>query len=181
VNAMMPSEAQGYAIWLTGLPCSGKSSIAERLAELFRSRNRRVEVLDGDVVRQRLSQELGFSEEHRNINVLRIGYVAKLLVNQGVVVIAAVVSPFEATRRAVRDEIRAFFEVHVDCPLSECERRDVKGMYARARSGTLPGFTGVSSPYEVPSNPDIRIDTSEMSRDQAVELIAHRVQAHFSL
>ena len=115
------------------------------------------------------------------MNVMRIGYVAKLLVNQGVIVVAAVVSPYEATRRAVRDEIESYFEVHVDCPLEECERRDVKGMYARARAGNLTEFTGVNSPYEVPSNPDIRVNTLEVSRDQAVELIANHVGLRFPL
>jgi adenylyl-sulfate kinase len=181
MNGTIGTDRRGCAIWLTGLPCSGKSTIALRLAELLHARNRRVEVLDGDVVRQRLSQELGFSPEHRHINVLRIGYVAKLLVNQGVVVVTAVVSPYEATRRAVREEIESFFEVHVDCPLEECERRDVKGMYARARSGKLPGFTGVSSPYEAPSSPDVRVNTLELSRDQAVERIVNHVGMRFDL
>jgi len=181
MSGTIATDRRGCAIWLTGLPCSGKSTIAQRLADLIRARNRRVEVLDGDVVRQRLSQELGFSPEHRHMNVMRIGYVAKLLVNQGVIVVAAVVSPYEATRRAVRDEIESYFEVHVDCPLEECERRDVKGMYARARAGNLTEFTGVNSPYEVPSNPDIRVNTLEVSRDQAVELIANHVGLRFPL
>jgi adenylylsulfate kinase len=162
---------QGLVLWLTGLPCSGKSTIAEKLAAEVTRRGRRAQILDGDIVRQHLSQGLGFSREDRHINILRIAFVAELLAAHGVIVIVAVVSPFEATRREARQRSRAFFEVHVDCPVGECERRDVKGMYALARAGKIQEFTGIDSPYEVPESPDLRVKTLETGLRESVGLI----------
>ncbi len=147
-------------MWLTGLPCSGKSTISRHLAELVQGRGRRTEILDGDAVRVHLSQGLGFSREHRDINVRRIAFVAQLLSRHDVVVIAAVVSPYAETRRAIRQQLGAFVEVYVRCSLEECERRDVKGMYARARAGELRSFTGIDDPYEQPEAAEVTVDTS---------------------
>jgi adenylylsulfate kinase len=155
------SNPRGVTVWLTGLPCSGKSTIAECLAENLRSRGRRVEVLDGDIVRVNLSQDLSFSPQDRNTNVLRIGFVAHLLSRNGVIVLVAAVSPYAAARRRVRERISDFVEVHVDCSVSECERRDVKGMYAKARAGEIRAFTGVDDPYEPPENPEVRLITHD--------------------
>jgi adenylylsulfate kinase len=174
VNAM---DAHGFVVWLTGLPCSGKSTIAERLGAEIRKRGRRLQVLDGDLVRQHLSQGLGYSRQDRDVNVLRIAFVAGLLAHHGVVVIVAAVSPFESTRAEVRRRVPGFFEVHVDCPLEECERRDVKGMYARARAGKLPEFTGVDSPYERPLNPELRVDTGELDLERTIGTIVYALQA----
>ena len=125
---------QGFTVWLTGLPCSGKSTVARKLARALLRRGRRVEVLDGDIVRQNLSYGLGFSREGRDRNIRRIAFVASLLARNGVIVVVAVVSPYRAARDEARRLLGDFFEVHVDCPASECERRDVKGMYKRARA-----------------------------------------------
>ncbi len=137
----------GFTVWLTGLPCSGKSTIASKLVEQLRASGRKVEVLDGDVVRQHLSKGLGFSRTDRDTNVLRIGFVAQLLARNGVAVVVAAVSPYASTRELVRQQIPGFVEVFVECPLEECERRDVKGMYKKARAGSLGAFTGVDDPY----------------------------------
>lgn len=163
---------RGVVIWLTGLPSAGKSTIASALAPALRARGERVEVLDGDVVRENLSKGLGFSKEDRDINIRRIGFVAELLARNGVKVITAAISPY----RAVRDEVRAlagehFLEVYIATPLEVCESRDVKGLYARARSGQLAGFTGVDDPYEPPLNPEVEIAT----QGQTVEESAARI------
>ncbi|HYP78010.1 MAG TPA: adenylyl-sulfate kinase [Polyangiaceae bacterium] len=157
----------GFTIWLTGLPCSGKSTIARNLARRLLRRGRRVEVLDGDLIRQSLSYGLGFSREDRDRNILRVAFVANLLARNGVVVIVAVVSPYRAARDEARRQLSRFFEVHVDCPLTECERRDVKGMYKRARAGELRGFTGVDDPYEAPLAPELTVSTSLQSSEQS--------------
>jgi adenylylsulfate kinase len=151
----------GFTVWLTGLPCSGKSTIANALAAHLRERALNVEVLDGDVVRQNLSKGLGFSRSDRDTNILRIGFVAHLLSRNGVIVIVAAVSPYAAARDQVRKQIGRFVEVHVDCPLGECERRDVKGMYRQARVGTLSAFTGLDDPYEPPIRPELKLPTRE--------------------
>jgi adenylylsulfate kinase len=158
----------GFTIWLTGLPCSGKSTIAKALAEHLRARALNVEVLDGDIVRQNLSKGLGFSREDRDTNILRIGFVAHLLSRNGVVVIVAAVSPYAAAREQVRRQIGRFVEVHVDCPLGECERRDVKGMYRQARAGALAAFTGVDDPYEPPTRAELTLHTREEKVEDSV-------------
>jgi adenylyl-sulfate kinase len=164
----MTARARGFTVWLTGLPCSGKSTLAAHLATELAARGQRVEVLDGDVVRTHLSRGLGFSREDRDINVRRIGFVAHLLSRNGVAVLVAAVSPYRATRRQVREQIGDFVEVFVDCPLGECERRDVKGMYAKARAGTLPGFTGVDDPYEPPDHPEVVLHTERRNTEDCV-------------
>jgi adenylylsulfate kinase len=150
----------GLTIWLTGLPCSGKSTIAKALAERLLSEGRQVEVLDGDVLRQHLSDELGFTREDRDRHVRRVGFVANLLSRNGVVVIAALVSPYRVVRDEVRATVGRFVEVHVDCPTAECERRDVKGMYEKARAGALRHFTGVDDPYEPPEQCEVTLHTN---------------------
>jgi adenylylsulfate kinase len=171
IQFRMMASASGFTIWLTGLPCSGKSTIAEHLAERLLARGSLVEILDGDVVRKNLSQGLGFTREDRDRNVRRVGFVANLLSRNGVVVIVALVSPYRAVRDEVRATIERFVEVHVDCPLSECERRDVKGMYEKARAGALPGFTGVDDPYEPPENSDVTLHTNREIVEESTELV----------
>lgn len=169
---------RGFTVWLTGLPCSGKSTIARELARALLQRGRRVEVLDGDIVRQNLSYGLGFSREDRDRNIRRIAFVANLLARNGVIVIVALVSPYRAARDEARRLLVDFFEVHVDCPGVECERRDVKGMYKRARAGELRGFTGVDDPYEAPLNPELTVLTDRQSSEESVaSLEAALVQA----
>ncbi|HLH77754.1 MAG TPA: adenylyl-sulfate kinase [Candidatus Binataceae bacterium] len=154
---------EGFTLWFTGLSGAGKSTLANAVAQELRRRGRRVEILDGDEVRTNLSKGLGFSKEDRDTNIRRIGYVCRLLARNGVIAVSAAISPY----RAVRDEVRAaherFFEVYVKCPLETLVRRDVKGLYAKALKGELPGFTGVSDPYEEPLTPELVIESDRES------------------
>jgi len=155
------TQARGFTLWLTGLSGAGKSTLASAVGHELRRRGIRVEVLDGDEVRQNLSKGLGFSREDRDTNIRRIGYVAKLLTRNGVVVITAAISPYRAVRDEVRREIGAFVEVYVKASLDECARRDTKGLYRRALAGQIPQFTGVSDPYEEPLQPELVVDTEQ--------------------
>lgn len=167
----------GVTIWLTGLSGAGKSTIAQRLAVELGTRDRPVEVLDGDDVRTHLSAGLGFTRADRDTNVARIAFVARLLAKHGVMVICAAISPYAAARAAARATIGAFIEVYVQCTLAELERRDVKGLYARARRGEIAHFTGVSDPYEAPVAPDLIVDSGTLSADESVALIIAHLEA----
>jgi adenylyl-sulfate kinase len=167
-SATSSNVSRGVVVWLTGLSGAGKSTITEALAPLLRAAGKRVEVLDGDVVRTHLSKGLGFSREDRDLNVARIAFVAHLLARNGVYVIVAAVSPYRAAREAARALIGDFIEVHVAPPLEECVARDTKGLYAKALAGEIPQFTGVSDPYEPPTSPELALDTSRMTVDEAV-------------
>ncbi len=166
---------QGFTVFFTGLSGSGKSTIARALLDkLLEIGTRRVTLLDGDLVRKNLSSELGFSKEHRDLNILRIGYVASEITKNGGVAICAPIAPYAATRHKVRQAIEpvgGFLEVHLSTALAVCEQRDRKGLYAKARAGILKEFTGISDPYEVPEQPELRIDTDGISPDMA----AHRI------
>jgi sulfate adenylyltransferase len=155
------SDQRGCCIWLTGLSGAGKSTIAGLLASRLQQRGRTVTLLDGDVVRTHLSKGLGFSKEDRDTNIRRIGFVAAEVVRHGGAVVCAVVSPYEAARNEARQMVGpdAFVLVHVATPLEVCERRDVKGLYARARRGELKGLTGIDDPYEPPRAPDLVLTT----------------------
>src|SRR5919199_3806426 len=172
---MMP---QGFTIWFTGLSGAGKSTIAELLEQELRSRGRLVEVLDGDVVRTHLSKGLGFSRADRDTNILRIGWVCEVLSRNGVVAIAAAISPYRDTRDQVRARIDKFVEVFVDCPLDACIERDVKGLYRKALAGEIKEFTGVSDPYEAPLHPEVTVHTErETPVESAARIIAYLEQA----
>ena len=160
-------------LWMTGLSGAGKSTIANLVEQKLVGMNRHTFLLDGDNVRHGLNRDLGFTDADRVENIRRVGEVARLMTDAGLIVIAAFISPFRAERDMVRQmmEPGEFLEIHIDTPLAEAERRDVKGLYAKARAGKLPHFTGVDSPYEAPEDPDIRIDTSRMTADQAAETI----------
>ena len=168
-----PRAKQGFTLFFTGFSGSGKSTLAKIIyAKLVEAGGRPVSLLDGDIVRQHLSSELGFSKEHRDLNIRRIGFVASEITKNGGIAICAPIAPYHSTRRAVRDMIEAqgaFIEIHVATPLEVCEARDRKGLYAKARQGLIPEFTGISDPYEVPENPELRIDTSKMSPMEAVQ------------
>jgi sulfate adenylyltransferase len=170
-----PRHRQGFTVFFTGLSGSGKSTIANALfAKLLELGERRVTLLDGDLVRKHLSSELGFSREHRDINILRIGYVASEITRHGGVAICAPIAPYTATRRRVREmieEFGAFIEIYVATPIEVCEQRDRKGLYAKARAGIIKEFTGISDPYEEPQNPEMVIDTRALTPD----LAAHRI------
>jgi sulfate adenylyltransferase len=166
-----PRSQQGITLFFTGLSGSGKSTLAKILyARFIEAGGRPVTLLDGDVVRRNLSSELGFSKEHRDLNVRRIGFVASEITKNRGVAICAPIAPYAATRRAVRELIEqhgTFIEIHVATPLEVCESRDRKGLYAKARQGLIREFTGVSDPYEVPERPELRINTAELSPMQA--------------
>jgi sulfate adenylyltransferase len=167
-EAYPPRHQQGVCIWLTGLSGAGKSSTAEILTELLLEKGRRVTLLDGDVVRTHLSKGLGFSQEDRDINIRRIGFVAAEIVRHGGVAVCAAVSPYRVTRNDVRNMIGAdrFIEVFVDTPIEVCEQRDAKGIYAQARRGEIRNFTGIDDPYETPLSPEITLDTVRQTAEQ---------------
>lgn len=152
-------QQKGFTVWFTGLPCSGKSTLAHALKQRLGAIDLPVEILDGDEVRTRLTKGLGFSKADRDENIRRIAYVAKLLTRARAVAIVAAVSPYREIRDEARAEIGHFVEIHVDCPIDECIRRDVKGMYAKAMNGEIANFTGVSDPYEPPLRPDVTVRT----------------------
>ncbi|MBU1340348.1 MAG: bifunctional sulfate adenylyltransferase/adenylylsulfate kinase [Proteobacteria bacterium] len=168
-----PPSKQGLTIFCTGLSGAGKSTIAKILYSRFLEIGTRpVTLLDGDIVRRNLSSELNFSKEHRDINVKRIGFVASEITKNRGIAICAPIAPYEKTRAQIRESIEAhggFFEVHVATPITECEKRDRKGMYAKARAGLLKGFTGVDDPYEDPLNPELKIDTTTLTPDEAAQ------------
>jgi sulfate adenylyltransferase len=174
-KAYPPPKHQGATIFLTGLSGSGKSTIAKVLYSRFLEIGERpVTLLDGDIVRLNLSSELTFSKEHRDINVRRIGFVASEITKNGGIAICAPIAPYAATRNEIRSNIEeygGFFEVHVATPLEVCESRDRKGMYAKARAGLIKGYTGIDDPYEIPENPEVRIDTTNMSPNEAAQEI----------
>jgi len=170
-----PRRSQGFTVFFTGLSGSGKSTIANALMVKFLEMGGRpVTLLDGDIVRKNLSSELGFSKEHRNINIRRIGYVASEITKNGGIAICAPIAPYDSVRKEVRDEIQplgGFVLIHVDTPIDVCEERDRKGLYAKARAGIIKEFTGISDPYESPEDADVVIDTTERSPEQAAQQI----------
>ncbi len=168
-----PKSKQGFTVFFTGLSGSGKSTVANGLlVKLMETGKRRVTLLDGDVVRQNLSSELGFSKEHRDLNIRRIGFVASEITKNGGIAICAPIAPYQKVRREVRDLVSqdgAFIEIFVSTPLEVCETRDRKGLYSKARQGIIKGFTGIDDPYESPQNAEIVLDTSNISPEQAVQ------------
>lgn len=160
---------QGCVIWLTGLPSSGKTTIAYALAKRLRIGGLPVEVLDGDEVRSTLSSDLGFSAKDRQVHSERVIFVSKLLIRNGVFVIVPLISPYRESRDLARRELDRFFEAYVRCPIDECIRRDVKGLYAKATRGEITNFTGVSDPYEEPKNPEVILETNILTVEECVE------------
>lgn len=175
-----PRERQGFTVFFTGLSGAGKSTLARSLAaRLMEMGGRCVTLLDGDIVRRHLSSELGFSKAHRDVNVRRIGFVASEITKNRGIAICAPIAPYRQTRRDVRTMIEAvggFIEIHVATPIETCESRDRKGLYAKARAGLIPEFTGVSDPYEVPERPELAIDTSGLGIDEAVQQILLKLE-----
>ncbi|WP_111559609.1 bifunctional sulfate adenylyltransferase/adenylylsulfate kinase [Paracoccus sediminilitoris] len=176
-----PRAQQGFTVFFTGLSGSGKSTVANALmVKLMEMGGRPVSLLDGDVVRKHLSSELGFSKEHRDINIKRIGYVASEITKNGGIAICAPIAPYTATRRAVREMVEAggaFVEIHISTPLEECERRDRKGLYKLAREGKIKEFTGISDPYEEPQNPELTVDTTNIDVDAAAHQVLLKLEA----
>ena len=179
-----PRAKQGFTVFFTGLSGSGKSTLAKIVnAQLIELGSRPVTLLDGDIVRLNLSSELGFSKHHRDLNIRRIGFVANEITKNGGVAICAPIAPYTESRRDIRELIEqhgAFIEVHVSTPLAECEARDRKGLYAKARAGLIPEFTGISDPYEVPEQPELDIDTSDvLPAEAAQEVMLYLFQKGF--
>lgn len=169
---------RGFTLWFTGLSGSGKSTLAVRLADTLRQRGLNVEVLDGDEVRTNLSKGLGFSKEDRDTNIRRIGYVCKLLSRNGVVTISAAISPYRQIRDENRQQIGNFIEVYVQCSIEELTRRDVKGLYKKALAGEIKNFTGVSDPYEPPTNPEVTVDSERQSAEESFRTIMDYLERH---
>jgi len=170
---MCEHEQKGVTLWFTGLPCSGKSAVADRVAERLKDRGYRVERLDGDIVRQSLTRDLGFSKEDRDENIRLVTFVAKLLTRNDVFVLTSFISPYRDVRARSRQEIGRFLEVYTKCSLEECMRRDVKGMYKKAMEGKIKEFTGVSDPYEEPVDPEILLETDkETLEESAAKVLA---------
>ena len=162
---------QGFTIWFTGLPSSGKSTLARLLETEIKKRRKHVEVLDGDEVRLRLSKGLGFSKEDRDENIRRISYVANVITRCGSVAITCAISPYRSIRQEARNEIGNFVEVFVKCSVDECIKRDVKGLYKKALSGEIKNFTGISDPYEEPENPEITVNTAVETEQESLDKI----------
>ncbi len=167
---------EGFTIWLTGLSGAGKSTIGLELERVLVERGLNVELLDGDEVRTNLSKGLGFSKKDRDINIRRIGYVCKLLSRNGVVAIAAAISPYREVRREVREMIDRFVEVYMECPIEVLTERDPKGLYKKALSGEIANFTGISDPYEVPEQAEIVCDTDKESVQESITKVVRSLE-----
>ncbi|MFB2896271.1 adenylyl-sulfate kinase [Aerosakkonemataceae cyanobacterium BLCC-F50] len=168
---------RGVTVWFTGLSGAGKTTISKAVEQELRSQGYLVEVLDGDIVRQNLTKGLGFSKEDRDENIRRIGFVAHLLTRNGVIVLVSAISPYREIRQEVKSKIGDFIEVFVNAPLDVCEKRDVKGLYKKARLGEIKHFTGIDDPYEVPINPDVECHTDIETEAESVAKVWQKLQA----
>jgi adenylylsulfate kinase len=162
------TQEKGCILWFTGLSGAGKTTISAGVEQKLKTQGYKVELLDGDIVRTNLSKGLGFSKEDRDINIRRIGFVAHLLSRNGVIAITAAISPYKTIRDEIREMEPHFIEVYVKASLEMCEKRDIKGLYAKARSGELKGFTGIDDPYEEPTNPEIICYTDTETIDESI-------------
>ena len=170
------SEHKGFTAWFTGLPCSGKTTVADRVAVMLRERGHKVERLDGDIVRKGLTSDLGFSKQDRDENIRRVTYLAAMLTRNGVVAITSFISPYRELREQARREIGRFVEVYVRCPVEVCIQRDSKGMYKKALAGEISDFTGVSDPYEEPLNPELVVDSDKETVDNCAKEVLSRLR-----
>lgn len=170
------NEEPGFVLWMTGLSGAGKTTIALILIEELKKQGLRVERLDGDVVRQSLTRDLGFTKEDRDKNIERVTFVAKLLSRNGVACVCSFISPYQAVRDQVRAETTNFIEVFVDAPLEVVMERDVKGLYAKAVAGEIPNFTGISDPFEAPATPEIHVRTDQQTPQESAQVIIDYLQ-----
>jgi len=173
-------KLKSTVLWFTGLSGSGKSTISELLFEKMKYMGLEVEHLDGDVIRD-IFPKTGFSKEERNAHIKRVGYLASRLQAHNVFVIGSFVSPYRSAREFVRDLCEDFTEIYISTPLEECERRDVKGLYEKARRGEIKQFTGIDDPYEAPENPELEIDTTNITVEEAVEQVLNYLKKHKSV
>lgn len=167
---------KGFTLWFTGLSGAGKSTVSEQIYARLKQAGAKVELLDGDAVREHLSKGLGFSKEDRDTNIRRIGFVCELLSRNGIIAIVAAISPYRDVRDEVRSRIENFVEVHVTCPIEVLAERDVKGLYKKALAGEIGSFTGVSDPYEPPLNAEVTVDSSKQSIEESVEIVWSKLQ-----
>jgi len=167
----MTKDNKGFTLWFTGLPCSGKTTVANAVAEKLKKMNLKVERLDGDIVRKGLTRDLGFSKEDRDKNIERVTFVAKLLSRNNVATLVSFVSPYIEKRKHAKEETTNFIEVYVNCPVEVCKERDVKGMYEKAMKGEIKDFTGVDDPYEEPKNPEIVLETDKESVEESTDKV----------
>ncbi|MDY6778861.1 MAG: adenylyl-sulfate kinase [Candidatus Nanohaloarchaea archaeon] len=176
---MDETKRNGFTLWFTGLPSSGKSTIAKRVEEELRGRGIEMHNLDGDNVRKKLHPDLGFTEQERATNNRRVSFIARLLNEHNIGVIVAAVSPFQDARENARDEIEeagSFIEIFTECPVEVCKERDPKGLYEQAEQGQIDNFTGVNHPYEAPDNPEITVNTAEQSPEECVQHVLNRLE-----
>ena len=168
----MAPRTSGFVVWIEGLPCSGKTTIAQAVSRALQTTGQDIQILDGDEVRRMFSPELGFSRKDREVHARRVSYVARMLASHGVAVLVAMITPYETSRQAARAEAQGpFVEVWLRCPVDVCRQRDSKGLYARAVKGELPRLTGVDDPFEEPLNPDLIVDTARLSAPQSTERV----------
>ena len=172
----MPRDEKGFTAWFTGLPCSGKSTIADATAEELRQMELKVERLDADIIRQHLWRELGYSKEDRDENIRRAAYLAQLLTRNGIAVLTSFISPYQETRDYARKQIGNFVEIYVKCPVEVCIQRDRRGMYRKALAGEIQNFTGVSDPYEEPLNPEVIIESDQELVEQSVAKVIAKLK-----
>ena len=175
---MTENGRNGFTLWFTGLSGAGKTTIAELVRPELERRGLLVERLDGDEVREHLSKGLGFSKEDRDTNIRRIGWVAKVLARNGVVAVTAAISPYRALRDEMRSWIDNFVEIYIATPFEVCEDRDVKGLYAKARAGDIPQFTGLDDPYEPPLDPEIRVETDGQTPEESAAVVVDWLESH---
>ncbi len=169
-------EQKGVTLWFTGLPCSGKSSIADTVAERLRQKGLRAERLDGDIIRKHLWKELGFSKEDRDEHIRRAAFLSGLLTRNGIAVLTSFISPYRELRDYARREIGNFVEIYAKCPVEVCIQRDTRGMYKKALAGEIPNFTGVSDPYEEPLKPELVIDSDKESLEESVTKVMTKIK-----
>lgn len=169
-------EQRGVTVWFTGLSGAGKTTISRAFAEKLQKQGYKLEILDGDIVRENLTKGLGFSKADRDENIRRIGFVAHLLTRNGVIAIVSAISPYREIREEVRKRVGNFVEVFVNAPLEVCESRDVKGLYKRARAGEIKSFTGIDDPYEAPNNPEIECRTDLEELDESVTKVLDKLK-----
>ena len=172
-------EKKIFVIWLTGLPCSGKTTLSKKVEEYFRENDLSIQRLDGDVVRETVSRDLGFSKRDRDRNIERISYIAQMLSHNGVHVVSAFVSPYQEMRDFARSLCMHshFMEVHIDCSIEKCKERDVKGMYAMAERGKIADFTGVQDPFEIPQCPEVVVNTEKESVGESLQKIITYIES----
>ena len=170
-------QQRGVTVWFTGLSGAGKTTISRKVEKVLRSGGYKVEILDGDIVRQNLTKGLGFSKEDRDENIRRIGFVSHILTRNGVIVLVSAISPYREIREEVRQRIGDFIQVYVNAPVEVCEERDVKGLYKKARAGEIKNFTGISDPYEDPQKPDVECHTDLETEEESATKVLDKLAA----